>query len=238
TRATSNKTLCRNHKVDFRKSLGGWFEEDGQKNLYELTSQGLRMKLFPPKKYIPKVDPSTKLPFNQFEGQGPTFNPPNLMQYGSFSASIKAASVGGAVTAIILIADNGDEIDYEFLGSKFISSNYFWDRELIMGVNGATHNVNGSIYSRFHTYSINWTPEKIEWSIDGTLVRTKLRSDTCATGVCKFPSHPARVQIGLWDGSSDPGTAQWAHGPIDWNKNKVISAYIKTLEVVCNTEYN
>ena len=40
------------------------------------------------------------------------------MQYGNFSASIKSASVGGAVTAVILIADNGDEIDFELLGGK------------------------------------------------------------------------------------------------------------------------
>lgn len=37
------------------------------------------------------------------------------MQYGKFSATVKSADVPGAVTAVILIADNGDEIDFEFL---------------------------------------------------------------------------------------------------------------------------
>lgn len=37
------------------------------------------------------------------------------MQYGKFSAQIKSANVPGAVTAVILIADNGDEIDFELL---------------------------------------------------------------------------------------------------------------------------
>lgn len=37
------------------------------------------------------------------------------MLYGKFSATIKSAKVPGAVTAVILIADDGDEIDYEIL---------------------------------------------------------------------------------------------------------------------------
>ncbi|CAG8852026.1 21511_t:CDS:1, partial [Racocetra persica] len=42
--------------------------------------------------------------------------------------------------------------------------------------------------------------------------------DTLDKGVCKFPSHPSYVQIGLWDASGADGTAQWSHGPIDWKK--------------------
>lgn len=37
------------------------------------------------------------------------------MQYGKFTATLKSANVPGAVTAVILMADNGDEIDYEIL---------------------------------------------------------------------------------------------------------------------------
>jgi len=37
------------------------------------------------------------------------------MKYGKFSATVKSAKVPGAVTAVILIADNGDEIDFELL---------------------------------------------------------------------------------------------------------------------------
>jgi beta-glucanase (GH16 family) len=55
------------------------------------------------------------LPYNKFEGSGFTFNATTYMQYGRFTASIKSAKVPGAVTAVILIADNGDEIDFELL---------------------------------------------------------------------------------------------------------------------------
>lgn len=40
------------------------------------------------------------------------------MQYGKFSATVKSAGVDGAVTAIILLADDGDEIDWEILAGK------------------------------------------------------------------------------------------------------------------------
>lgn len=55
------------------------------------------------------------LRYNKIEGVGFTFNASTYMQYGTFSSTIKSSSVPGSVTAIILIADNGDEIDFEFL---------------------------------------------------------------------------------------------------------------------------
>lgn len=56
-----------------------------------------------------------ELAYNKIEGAGFTFNASTYMQYGKFSATVKSSSVPGSVTAIILIADNGDEIDFEFL---------------------------------------------------------------------------------------------------------------------------
>lgn len=49
-------------------------------------------------------------------GRGPTLNATTYIRYGKVSANIKSASLGGAVTAFILMADGGDEIDFEFLG--------------------------------------------------------------------------------------------------------------------------
>lgn len=58
------------------------------------------------------------LPYNKYEGRGPTFNASTYMRYGRVSATVKSASVGGAITAVILLADGGDEIDFELLGGK------------------------------------------------------------------------------------------------------------------------
>jgi beta-glucanase (GH16 family) len=38
------------------------------------------------------------------------------MRYGKVSATIRSAGTGGAVTAFIMMADGGDEIDFEIIG--------------------------------------------------------------------------------------------------------------------------
>jgi beta-glucanase (GH16 family) len=43
-------------------------------------------------------------------------NASTYILYGKISATIRSASVGGAITAFIMIADEGDEIDFELLG--------------------------------------------------------------------------------------------------------------------------
>lgn len=56
------------------------------------------------------------MPFNKLGGRGPTINSTAYMRYGKLSATLKSTGSGGAVTAFILMADGGDEIDFEFLG--------------------------------------------------------------------------------------------------------------------------
>ncbi|RCI01697.1 hypothetical protein CU098_001308, partial [Rhizopus stolonifer] len=57
--------------------------------------------------------------------------------------------------------------------------------------------------------------------------------------VHEYPTNPARVSIGLWDGSSAGGTARWARGPIDWNQHpEPITAYVKAVEIVCDPQHN
>lgn len=58
------------------------------------------------------------LPYNEFGGRGPTLNATTYMKYGTVSATMRTAGVGGSVTAFILLADEGDEIDFEILGGE------------------------------------------------------------------------------------------------------------------------
>lgn len=44
------------------------------------------------------------------------------MHYGTLTAEVQSASVGGAVTAFILMGDGGDEIDFEWVGGKYTMS--------------------------------------------------------------------------------------------------------------------
>jgi len=57
---------------------------------------------------------------------------------------------------------------------------------------------------------------------------------TQKNGALHFPSHPTRIQLGIWDASSPAGTAEWAKGPIDWSTAPArMTAYFKSVTVEC-----
>ncbi|CDH50984.1 hypothetical protein RO3G_13095 [Lichtheimia corymbifera JMRC:FSU:9682] len=181
--------------------------ESSPAETFSLTDDGLRMHLVPPPQYERLIHKATTLPYNSHMGHGPTLNSTTYMHYGRLSATIKSSKVGGAITAVILISDSGDEIDFEVIGSED------------------------------HTAQ---SPERIVWAVDNEAIRIKNRDETCDDQGCKFPSTPARIQIGFWDGSFEFGTAEWSHGPIDWEKHvdTPITSYLKEIAVECNPEYN
>ena len=86
--------------------------------------------------------------------------------------------------------------------------------------------VDSSTYDDWHEYEIRWTPEKIEWVIDGKVGRTKKKSDTWNETASQwdYPQTPSRVQLSIWPGGIDTnekGTIDWAGGPIDWDHEDV-----------------
>ncbi|CEP17495.1 hypothetical protein [Parasitella parasitica] len=242
---------CRNMDTDFAKTTEGWVLQRGSTTeTYDITDEGLTMKILKPTEYEEHYEPLVdnkvpgKLKYNEYEGKGFTFNATTLMHYGKFSATLKSAKVPGAVTAVILIADNGDEIDFEFLAGpkKQITSNYFYGPRIVYGENGKVIDApKGNAYDQFYTYSIEWSPEKVVWKIDNNVIRTLTRDETDPKNGTEpaYPTHAARVQIGLWDGSGVSGTAQWARGPINWGEQDgPIEAYIKNVKIECDPKYN
>ncbi|KAL9549101.1 hypothetical protein PS6_006251 [Mucor atramentarius] len=235
------KTVCKNYRTDFSKDTTGWQVENSMQDTYDINGNGLEFHLLHPSKYV-RLHDQNYLPYNEIGGRGPTLNATSFMRYGRVTALMRSAGTGGAVTAFILMADGGDEIDFEFLGGDrdLVQSNYFWGQSKEYNVNGGIHKVEGgTIDTAFHKYTIDWKPDKIEWLVDDKVVRTRIKSETCDTnGVCKFPSQPARVQFGLWDGSIESGTAEWSRGPIDWSAPQSIQAFIKSVQIDCDPEYN
>ncbi|KAI8967873.1 concanavalin A-like lectin/glucanase domain-containing protein [Mycotypha africana] len=198
---------CKSFHVDFSKDVRGWQVEH------------------------------INMPYNVIGGRGPTLNATDYIRFGKISATVRSAGAGGSVTAFILLADGGDEIDFEFLGGdvRTVQTNYFWGPSKEFTVNGGFHTVaGGDVDKEFHKYTIDWKPDSIEWLVDDKLIRTKMRKDTCdSAGLCKFPSEPARIQFGLWDGSIEPGTAEWSRGPIDWSEPHNVTAYLRDVKVEC-----
>ncbi|SAL99429.1 hypothetical protein [Absidia glauca] len=208
-----------------------WSPEEDDSTLYSPITNGLKFNLVRPDSYTVKKDPNEGSDYNTKAGRGPTFVYNTDVQYGVLTAKVKAPSVGGTVTAIIFKSSTKDEIDYELIAAPDnVQTNYYWGKKVEQGKNDAK--VMQSISDDYHTYSINWSPEAIKWSIDGEVVREVTKESTDKGSGPRYPTSPSQIQIGLWDGSDAAGTAAWAQGPIKpFVKQQKNKAYFKRYQV-------
>ncbi|RKP39019.1 concanavalin A-like lectin/glucanase domain-containing protein, partial [Dimargaris cristalligena] len=167
--------------------------------------------------YMTKNDPADS------KGFGARVSSSRYLDYGTLSARVKSASTGlGAVSALIIKNEQGDEIDFEWVGLTpgKVQTNYYyngvlnWENMIEYDVPG------GDSVNTYHHYTIEWDPAFIEWRVDGQTVRRLNKKDTwnTADNQFHFPARPARVQLSIWDGGNDGEhwTEQWAGTPTDW----------------------
>ena len=81
-------------------------------------------------------------------------------------------------------------------------------------------------FSSWHTYELDWQPDQLTWSVDGSVARTLKKSDTFnkTDNQFHYPQSPARVELSLWPAGlskNGEGTVAWAGGLIDWNSQDV-----------------
>ncbi|CCF58204.1 hypothetical protein KAFR_0E00500 [Kazachstania africana CBS 2517] len=147
--------------------------------------------------------------------------------YGKVSARLKTSHLAGVITAFIIYSGVADEIDCEFVGVDLETeqTNFFWQATL-----NYTNSVNATIssdsFDNFHTYTIDWQEEYIEWSIDGVVSRTLYKNETynATSGVYQYPQTPSKIDISIWPGgnaTNSIGTIEWAGGEIDWNATDI-----------------
>jgi len=168
-----------------------------------------------------------------------------FVHYGTISATLKTGRWAGVVTAFITMSDVKDEIDWEFPGANTTAgqSNYFWQGVIPTGPNnGEIHGGLTDTYSDYHTYTIDWQPDTLTWSIDGKVVRTLQKTATVnSSGIANYPSTPSRVQLSLWPAgiAGEPqGTVEWAGGMINWSDPDYVSAghfyaLVQSVSVTC-----
>ncbi|KAF4991045.1 hypothetical protein FGRMN_8070 [Fusarium graminum] len=165
------------------------------------------------------------------------------MWYGNVKARFKTSRGAGVITAFILFSDVKDEIDYEFVGTELsdAQTNYYFQ-----GITNYENSENITLsdtFANFHDYEIRWTPDKIEWWVDGKMGRSLNKKDTwnATSKNFDFPQTPSRVQLSLWPGGKEgnaEGTVAWAGGPIDWNhpdiqKSGYFYAAFSDVEIQC-----
>ena len=98
-------------------------------------------------------------------------------------------------------------------------------------------------FSDYHTYEIDWQPEQLTWSIDGSIKRTLKKSETFnkTDNQYHYPQTPSRVQLSLWPAGiskNGKGTVDWAGGLINWNSEDVKAngyyySMFKEVEIEC-----
>jgi hypothetical protein len=86
----------------------------------------------------------------------------------------------------------------------------------------------------YQTYTIEWLPDSLTWSINGKIVRTLLRSEVNGT---KYPSTLSQIQFSIWDGGlSDPETRDWAGGPTAWEEGQpAYEMMVDWVDVKCHS---
>ena len=131
---------------------------------------------------------------------------------------MKAAPGAGIVSSLVFQSDNLDEIDLEWLGGdpNTVQSNYF-GKGITGNYDRAQFNPAPDNQARFVSYTIDWTSERIVWSVEGTVVRTL----TAAEAGNQYPQSPMTIRFGSWSGgdpANSPGTIEWAGGPTDYSQ--------------------
>lgn len=119
--------------------------------------------------------------------------------FGRVDVKLKASTGTGIVSSVVLESDDLDEIDWEWLGGDVteVQTNFFGKGNTTSYDRGTYQQVS-TPQSTFHTYSFDWTSERVEWLIDGTTVRTLNYDDALALGGKNYPQTPMRLKLGSW----------------------------------------
>lgn len=163
------------------------------------------------------------------EGQAPTITSTKYIFFGKVDVWVQASVGTGVVTSFVLQSDDLDEIDWEWLGGDTtqVQTNYFSKGDTTTYDRGGYSSVD-SPQSKVHKYTIDWTPDALNWLIDDVVVRTLTYAD--AKGGKTYPQTPMQIKLGTWvaGGADAPeGTVEWAGGHTDFSQAPFIGYYEK-----------
>ncbi|KAG7131046.1 glycosidase crf1 like protein [Verticillium longisporum] len=161
----------------------------------------------------------------QKETDAPTKASHKFIFFGELECTVQAANMQGIVTSIVLQSKDLDEIDWEWTGgdNANVQTNYFSKGDTTTYDRGGKHAVANPL-NQFHKYGIVWNQNKIDWTIDGAVVRTLNAADVGD----KYPQTPMQIKIGTWPAgnkNTPKGTVEWAGGYSDYEKAPFIGYY-------------
>lgn len=154
------------------------------------------------------------------QGDSPTIRSKFYIFFGRVEIWMKVAGGTGIISSVMLLSDDLDEIDWEFMGGNgtHAETNYFGKGEPDFH-NAIYYPVDGGVQNDFHNYTTVWTQDALDFHIDGKHVRRLLPKD--ANNTHYYPQTPMRISLGIWAGG-DPslpkGTREWAGGDTDYSQ--------------------
>ncbi|KAF2769554.1 concanavalin A-like lectin/glucanase [Teratosphaeria nubilosa] len=171
-------------------------------------------------------------------GEAPTISSDFYFLFGRLSVTMQAAPGTGIVSSVVLESDDLDEIDWEWLGGDTtqVETNFF-GKGNTSTYDRATYATVSTPQSTMHTYTVDWTSERIEWIVDGTTVRTLEATDSSTNGGNNYPQTPMQIKLGSWCGGCSgeaEGTIEWAGGETTFDDAPYVM-YVEKLEL---TNYN
>lgn len=166
------------------------------------------------------------------KGDAPTLNSKFYIFFGKVEMVLKGSPGSGIISSFVLESDDLDEVDLEWFGTDIsqTESNYFGKDNTTAYDRAVYHDMANPI-ADYHTYAVDWTSERIIWSIDGAEVRTLNYAD--ALNGENYPQTPMMIKIGIWaggDSDNGEGTIEWAGGLTDYSEAP-FTMYLKSLYV-------
>jgi beta-glucanase (GH16 family) len=173
-------------------------------------------------------DKSLKLTLDNSGGTRITLT--DMIQYGKIDARMKIAPGSNVVSSFILMAKNGDEIDFEFVGkdTNTMQTNYYYRGIPLYDKNAKYFKTSKNLSTTWNTYTINWTPEYYEWLYNGLSLRKLLKNSTE-----KYPDSPSQIQFGIWQAPP----SKWAGSGLNW-AHKSYNFSIDSITITCNKKLN
>ncbi|KAF2973042.1 hypothetical protein GQX73_g560 [Xylaria multiplex] len=141
------------------------------------------------------------------------------IMFGRVEITMKAAPGAGIVSSLVFESDCLDEIDNEWLGAddSEVQTNYF-GKGITGSYNRGQFNPAADNQGEFITYTVDWTSDRIIWTVGETVVRT-LNANEAESN--QYPQTPMQIKFGAWSGgdsSNSQGTIEWARGPTDYSQ--------------------
>ncbi|KAG0154485.1 Concanavalin A-like lectin/glucanase, subgroup [Penicillium digitatum] len=142
--------------------------------------------------------------------------------FGVMEAHVKMAKGAGIISSVILQSDDLDEIDWEWVGynTSGVQSNFFGKGNVTTSDRGGKHAVSNAD-TEFHNYTSYWDKDRLEWWIDGDLVRTVHYDEPLTVYGKNYPQTPCQVKVSNWPvgiKGQTLGNLEWGGGFVDWSE--------------------